>query len=170
MELNTITIAAMILFTSVATYLDLKDRRIPNWLTVSAAVLGLTWNVFDSGFAGMVTSLGGFATGFGILLLLWLIGGGGGGDVKMMGAIGAWIGAMPTLIVFIASTVFAVLCTVVLLARSASAQKSMPVPNEGGESSTDDGSGTVVLQHSVPYALPVAMSVWALLLFHVIRA
>ena len=87
MDLNTPTIAAVIVFLTVALFTDLRHRRIPNWLTVSAAITGLIWHVVHSGLAGAGTSLGGFATGFALLLLLWAVGGGGGGDVKLMGGV-----------------------------------------------------------------------------------
>lgn len=155
MEISTNTLLAVIAFTTIAMSIDLKERRIPNWLTVSAASGGLVWNIITQGWDGLLLSLGGFGTGFGILLLLWLIGGGGGGDVKLMGAIGAWLGALPTLIVFLSSAGFAILCASGMILWSRTRQ------NGSGES---EGS---VLKQSVPYALPVAMSLWALLLVHV---
>ena len=58
------------------------------------------------------------ATGFGILLVLWLIGGGGGGDVKLMGALGAWVGASLIMKVFFVSAVLIAVmaCGVLVLA------------------------------------------------------
>jgi len=76
-------------FTAVAAVSDLRTRRLPNWLTVPAFAAGLLAHTVVNGFAGLGFALLGFATGFGLLLVLWLIGGGGGGDVKLMGALGA---------------------------------------------------------------------------------
>ncbi|OYP37700.1 prepilin peptidase [Rhodopirellula sp. MGV] len=163
MDLNYVPLVAMIAFTSVATAMDLKSRRIPNWLTVTTAILGLVWNLYAGHLSGLLTSLGGFATGFGILCTLWLIGGGGGGDVKMMGAIGAWLGPIPTLIVFLASTGYAIVCTVAMLVWGAASPKMQTAP------AADSNESAAVLKHAVPYALPVALSVWSLLLFHLVR-
>ena len=164
MELDTIATLAVMVFTSIALCIDLKCRRIPNWLTVSSAVLGLAYHVASSGVSGLFLSLGGFGTGFGILLILWLIGGGGGGDVKLMGAIGAWLGAFPTLLVFIGSAVFAVVCTIGLLVWAQFAPKRVPAAagqNENGHTS--------VMKQTIPYALPVTLSIWTLLFVHFLQ-
>ncbi len=164
MELDATTIAMVILFSSIALVTDLKNRRIPNWLTVSSAVAGLAWHLWSGGLAGAGTSLGGFATGFGLLLLLWVIGGGGGGDVKLMGAVGAWLGAFPTLLVFVGSAGFAVVCTIVLVTL----KRLHPAPVESDQTdATNDASDgeskmSSAFNFTVPYALPVAMAVWSL--------
>ena len=88
MEFNFYTFLVVLAIVGVAVPVDLKTRRIPNGLTVPAFVCGVVFHVIRGGWAGLGFSLGGFATGFGILLVLWLIGGGGGGDVKLMG--GHW--------------------------------------------------------------------------------
>ena len=86
--------SAVMLFTGLAFLCDLKTRRIPNWLTVISLVLALAFHLTTGGWPGLLAALGGFAVGFGILLVLWLIGGGGGGDVILMGALGACSSAM----------------------------------------------------------------------------
>jgi prepilin peptidase CpaA len=52
---------------------------------------------------GLWTALIGFAAGFGILFILWMVGTAGGGDVKLMGALGPWMGGMLTLKVLFCS-------------------------------------------------------------------
>ncbi len=42
----------------------------------------------------------GFLTGFGLTIVLFVLGAVGGGDVKLLAGIGAWIGPGPTLAVF----------------------------------------------------------------------
>jgi len=96
-------------FTLSAAVSDWRTRRLPNWLTVPAFAAALITHAAISGFAGLRLSLLGFATGFGILLVLWLVGGSGGGDVKLMGALGAWLGPMLTLEVFLVSAVVIVI-------------------------------------------------------------
>jgi prepilin peptidase CpaA len=150
------TIVAIIGFSTAALLIDLKTRRIPNWLTVSIAVSGFVYHLFAGGWGGLWMSLGGFLTGFGVLLVLWLIGGGGGGDVKLMGGIGAWMGALPTFLIFIGSALFAVVCTIAIILWS----NFSPRRTTTGENKPIRS----VVKQTIPYALPVAMSIWALFL------
>ncbi len=73
-------------------YMDLRESRIPNLLTVSAALLGLIAHVVASGWNGLLTSLQGLLVGFLLLLVPFLLGGIGGGDVKFLAAMGAIMG------------------------------------------------------------------------------
>jgi prepilin peptidase CpaA len=72
---------------------DVKSRRIPNFVTVSAAAIGLALWVVQSGWQGLGESLAGLGTGFGIFLVPFMMGGLGAGDVKLAAAVGAVMGA-----------------------------------------------------------------------------
>jgi len=76
---------------SVATYTDLRSRRIPNWLVLPFFAIGVVVSGFH-GWHGLGQSLSG--AGLGLLLygILFFMGGMGAGDVKLCAAIGAWIG------------------------------------------------------------------------------
>ena len=76
----------------VATFTDLRTRRIPNWLVVPFLALGIVVSTWLHGWHGLGQSFAGI--GLGILLygFLFWIGGMGAGDVKLAAAIGAWIG------------------------------------------------------------------------------
>ena len=151
-SITVLQLAGVAIFTLIATVTDLQKRKIPNWLTVSAAVLGLVFHVSTSGVSGLWFSLGGFGTGFGMLLVLWLIGGGGGGDVKLMGAIGAWLGPMNTLLVFVLSVIFAIVCLFCVMVYGAI-----------GSSKAGDKTSSV-LKKTIPYAVPCGLSTWSILL------
>jgi len=71
---------------------DLAERRVPNVLTTSGALLGLAWALTTQGPAGLAWSLGGCAVGLALFLPLFLVGGLGAGDVKLLAAFGAWLG------------------------------------------------------------------------------
>src|SRR5674476_228169 len=80
------------LMLAIAVYVELKESRIPNWLTLSGMALGLLIGYLH-GTAAFWMSLGGLVIGFGFLFIFYVFGGLGGGDVKLMGAAGALMGA-----------------------------------------------------------------------------
>lgn len=75
-----------------ATWVDLKEHRIPNFLTLSGVVLGISLQIFLQGWSGVTYSLGGIAVGFLIFIPFYIKGGMGAGDVKLMAAAGAFLG------------------------------------------------------------------------------
>jgi len=162
MELEPLNIwaaIAVIVFAAAAVVTDLRSLRIPNWLTVPSFAIAVLFHVLVGGWAGLQLSLLGFATGFGILFLLWVIGGGGGGDVKLMGAIGAWVGALPVLAIFIGSAVFAVLCTIAMMAMNKVNGQQLIQAQPGGSSEAQPiRTKNNPLKQHVPYAVPVAMA------------
>jgi prepilin peptidase CpaA len=76
---------------AVATFTDLRSRRIPNWLVLPFMGLGLVVGGFH-GWHGIEQSLAGLGLGLLLFGILALMGGMGMGDVKLCAAIGAWIG------------------------------------------------------------------------------
>lgn len=79
---------------------DLKTRKIPNYLTLSAALAGLAYNLVIYGWGGLADGALGLLIGFGFLILPYLMGGMGAGDVKALAALGAWLGPAGTLHLF----------------------------------------------------------------------
>jgi prepilin peptidase CpaA len=77
---------------SVATYTDLRYRRIPNWLVFPFLFAGFAVSGWLHGWHGIVQSLEGMALGALVLGLFFALGGMGMGDVKLCAAIGAWVG------------------------------------------------------------------------------
>lgn len=143
---------------------DLKWRRIPNWLTVSAMVLGFTFHAFTAGTAGLLFAAGGFCVGFGFLFVLWCIGGGGGGDVKLMGALGAWMGAMPTLFVFVLSAFMGFVCLLAVMIWNGTAAQTLTAGATGSGGSGGSSRGSSILKKTIPYAVPAGLSAWLVLL------
>ena len=75
-----------------ASWIDLKQHRIPNFLTLSALIAGFSLQLLLQGWHGLTYSLGGLAVGFLILIPFYIKGGMGAGDVKLMAAAGAFLG------------------------------------------------------------------------------
>jgi len=85
---------------AVATFTDLRTRRIPNWLVFPYLLAGIAispWRhdwpgLHQSFWYGLGQSFAGLAVGLLIFGLFFWMGGMGAGDVKLCAGIGAWIG------------------------------------------------------------------------------
>jgi prepilin peptidase CpaA len=71
---------------------DLRSRRIPNWLTFGAAAAALTYQMATAGVSGVGAAAAGWFVGAAIFFVPFALGGMGGGDVKLLAALGAWVG------------------------------------------------------------------------------
>ncbi len=76
----------------VATFTDLRSRRIPNWLVLPFLLAGIVISVWTQGWHGLGQSLEGALLGLVVYGVLFWMGGMGAGDVKLCAAIGAWVG------------------------------------------------------------------------------
>jgi prepilin peptidase CpaA len=84
----------------IACGFDLKWRKIPNWLTISALILGLGGHAVF-GWESGAGALWGCLTGLVLLAIPFIAGGIGGGDVKLMMALGAFLGVVRIFWVFV---------------------------------------------------------------------
>ena len=90
--MQSLTVATVVIFVALCVIAGVRTRRIPNAISGSAMLLGITLNTAYMGTAGLLDSLAGLGVTVGVLLWPFAMGGIGGGDVKMMGAIGALLG------------------------------------------------------------------------------
>jgi prepilin peptidase CpaA len=84
------TIAIGIGLTACVT--DLRSRRIPNVLTFGAAAAALIYSGATAGWSGLGGAALGWLIGAAIFIVPFALGGLGAGDVKLLGALGAWLG------------------------------------------------------------------------------
>lgn len=82
---------------SLACVTDLRARRIPNPLTFGAALAGLLYQFVTGGIDGLGQAAAGWLVGAVIFILPFALGGLGGGDVKLLAALGAWLGPVDVL-------------------------------------------------------------------------
>jgi prepilin peptidase CpaA len=85
--------AAIVSFAACLT--DLRWRRIPNVLTLGGAAAALLVQLLLRGSAGATSAAAGWAIGLALFLPIFALRGIGGGDVKLLAALGAWLGPMP---------------------------------------------------------------------------
>jgi prepilin peptidase CpaA len=81
----------------VAVVWDIATRRIPNVLTFGAAVIGLVVHAYVGGWNGLGMAAAGWLAGVALFFPVFALGGMGAGDVKLLGAVGAWLGPIAAL-------------------------------------------------------------------------
>lgn len=170
-------------FTAIALYTDIRFKKISNKLNVTSLLVALlVRTIFYADFGGeafydgLLTAAGGFAVGFGVLFVLFVIGGGGGGDVKFMAATGAWVGprwaitvlGLGAALVVILSIVFALWS---LLTKGVTETRKQYVPDNSDPENERKRkkknrkvrarvTGKVNQRRMMTYALPIALAVW----------
>jgi prepilin peptidase CpaA len=87
-----ITVTAVMASAAIGAAIDFSTRRVPNVLTMSVAALGIV--AAASGVVKLTPGMAlvGFLTGFVLMLPGHVFGRTGGGDVKLLAALGAWMG------------------------------------------------------------------------------
>lgn len=91
--MSSTVIAFVVLFIGLAACLtDLTTRRIPNAMTFGGALAAVAYHAWAEGADGLVFAAAGWTVGVGFFLFPFLLGGLGGGDVKLVAALGAWLG------------------------------------------------------------------------------
>jgi prepilin peptidase CpaA len=113
--LKPVILAGAVLLSLIAGWTDLRNRRIPNWLTVPGLIIGVAANTVLGGWSGLKTSLLGAAIGLALLLPFVLLRSLGAGDWKLAGALGAFAGPSLLVNLLLGSVFVAGLMAVVLI-------------------------------------------------------
>lgn len=92
MSINPVVSVGLVVCVVVAAAIDVRERRIPNWLSLSGVLAGGCLNSIVGGVDGLISSLLGGLAGFFLLFFGYLLGGIGAGDVKLLAAVGAFLG------------------------------------------------------------------------------
>ena len=96
---------------------DIRRRRIPNILTFGGAAAGLVCHRWNHGFSGLPVGIGGWIAGVAVFLPLFLLRGLGAGDLKLLGALGTWVGARDVLWVALYTTISGGILALLVAAR-----------------------------------------------------
>ncbi len=110
-------VSAAILVPSIllASWIDLRYHKVPNWLNLFIILSGFTAQAVFHGWMGLWQGLLGMLLGFGLLIIPWLMHAMGAGDVKLMAGIGVWLGPALTLRAFCVGAILAGAVAVVMI-------------------------------------------------------
>jgi prepilin peptidase CpaA len=165
-------VAAVVLVVAfIACVTDVRTRRIPNALTFGAAALAILFHLTASGLPGLQTALLGWLVGLVVFLPFFLLGGMGAGDVKLLAALGAWLGPGDAFwLAIYASLAGGVMGLVVALARGylATALRNLKnllvfwwyVGPRPMDSVTLDGGTGPRLAYALPMFVGTMVTVW----------
>jgi prepilin peptidase CpaA len=101
-------------FLTLACISDLRTRRIPNVLTFSAAGGALVFHLFTGGWNAAGFSLAGYVAGLLLFFPLFALRGMGAGDVKLLAAVGAWIGPAQVTVAALATSIAGAIIALVI--------------------------------------------------------
>ena len=75
MELTFWPLTCLVLIPAIlyASWIDYKEKRVPNWLNAAIAVAGFAAQGAFFGWTGVMTGLWGLLVGFGVLIGFWLM-------------------------------------------------------------------------------------------------
>ncbi len=155
-------ISAIIILT-LAAYIDWKDHRVPNWLTYTAWICGILYQTITNGFDGFTFALLGSAVGLATLIVPYALKGMGAGDVKLMAAVGAWVGYIATLQAFLWIALVGGVMGLISIVRSGQFKKRMRTIGRAGTNlfafhdldlgNPDDTPQKILLPYGVPIAI-----------------
>lgn len=165
-----IGLAPLILLLLVAAVIDARHRRIPNWLTFGLLLAGLGRAIAFGSGGSLGHALLGILVGGSIPLVLFAIGALGGGDVKLLAAVGAWIGPAPVFTVFCVEAVLGMIIvlvqaaaqgrTTVLFRNSAIIAANFALVSEVGlDHAIQTGKSCRSVNRPLPYAVPLFAAV-----------
>lgn len=139
-----ISVYLLIPILGVASWMDWRERRIPNALLLPSLILAFALNYLILGFPGLLYSFSGALAGFLLLLIPFLLGGIGGGDVKLLMVIGGFGGLYFVLYSFIAGAIIGGIIALFLYIYSITTKNNVS---------------------SFPYGIPLSLGAFAFLLF-----
>ena len=164
---------AVVVVVAAASVCDLNSRRIPNALTFGAAAIAVAMHVLSNGWSGLLLAVSGWAVGFVLFAPLYAVGGMGAGDVKLLAAIGAWLGPVGALWTGLYGAVAGgVLALVVALARgytTAAMRNVGTILRLWSVAGVQPVEGLTLADKSsvrLPYALPLAVGAMVTLWLH----
>jgi len=136
----------MVLLLVVAVLHDLTTRRIPNWLVLVGITAALGANLYQGGLEGVLFSLKGLGLGLALLFIPFAMGGMGAGDVKLLGMVGAFQGAIFVFNAFLWMALFGGAMAILYLIKTGQMLEFLQRLGRGAVLALTGGRGQIFLQ------------------------
>jgi prepilin peptidase CpaA len=107
----------LVLTVAFAAAFDVGTRRIPNFITVGGVAVALVLRLSSGGVDALVGGLLGALLAFLLTFPLFMLKGMGGGDVKLLTAVGAFLGPYSTFVALLATALVGGVLAVVVSFR-----------------------------------------------------
>jgi prepilin peptidase CpaA len=170
MPYRLLMLVPMVMLLIVAAAQDMRHRKIRNWLTLSLVLGGITQSMTASHTVEPMQSLMGIAVGFTLTFVLFALGALGGGDVKLMAGVGAWVGPVVALQVFMLASIAGMIIVLVqcawngrlrMLFRNSAllAVNLVHTADLGVHHVSETGKSCRSVDRPLPYAVPVLIAV-----------
>ena len=140
----------LLLILSFATLSDLREHKVPNVLTFGGALFAciLQWTL--NGGSGLVIAVTGWLACLACFLPFYIRGGMAAGDVKLMAAVGAFVGPVAGVVACVLSLVAGGVIALISLAIYWHAQRNLDTSGNGGSAIR------AALHKKIPYAGAIA--------------
>jgi prepilin peptidase CpaA len=166
--LDVITLLALSALLTLAAYRDLRSHRIPNALSLCGVIGGLGLQCVAAGPQGLASGLLGAILGLACFAPFYLLRAMGAGDVKLLAAVGAFLGPHGTLYAAVMSLIFGGLSACGYVLWRAVRASAARVAHEGLASAGAAAFVAVGLarRDRLPFALPIALGGIAVCAYH----
>ncbi|HYV57343.1 MAG TPA: A24 family peptidase [Candidatus Nitrosopolaris sp.] len=160
------TTVALLLYVGLAVLWDVRQRRIPNWLSGTWLLLALPSAAVDEGI-GLRAAFAGLGLGAAALLGPYLVGAVGAADLKFAAVSGAWLGprlALNALLLGMAMGLVVALAAAASMGRAgpavrASARLLWLIGATGSTAHLTPGAVSSEPLAPIPYAVPLGLGV-----------
>jgi len=167
--LHLMTALPLLVCMLLAAVIDASSRRIPNWLSLPMLVAGLTASFLPGSMVSPGFAFLGLLAGFGLTFILFALDAMGGGDVKLLSALGAWVGPETVLIIFMLEAIIGMVIVLIqavkqgrlqILARNTAmvAISLVNINDVGVEHTKATGKDCRSVDRPLPYAVPTLIA------------